>query len=183
MKRRMPSVLLFIMIIVASLLLIFPFFSSNAQKLEKTDKTQNQELNALEESVLAKRFYDEMQKNERLLKKSWALKQASFLPKSALTNESSRSLLRFTSDKNQMEVNIVELDNPVKAYFGQLSQGREEKCDGVLCGDGGRKVFSSNGKFHDLSFVKDNYQITIGGDSEKTAMRFASYIIKVIGEK
>ncbi len=177
--------------ILGLLLLAYPFFSGNAQKVENTNKTSEQDaaMEAIKKSVVANSFYEKLQQGEKSKNNSWTLTRAQFTPKSPLTKEDNVSLISLKTSATEVMIIIREhsIGDTMPSYFGPISQGYIKECKGGLCGDEGRKIYGTRG-FSGLQFRKDNYFVSISCNSitcdiEETAMRFADYALKAIAEK
>ena len=184
MKLKIRNIMFVSAAVFGLCLLAYPFLSSNAQKVEKNSRLQNQTsaLDSVMGKAVTKDFYGKLQQNEKNFQNNWDLTDASNIPKSSLTGGADVSIVRLMTGSEAVEIVFNEYDNSAKSVFSPLSQGRAESCKGNLCGDEGRKVYGGNGKFHHLEYIKDKFHITITCQSEKTALRFSDYVLQAIAE-
>ena len=190
MKKKMQSILLISGTVLGLLLLAYPFFSGNAQKIENTNKKAEQDsaMEAIKKSAVTNSFYDKLQQGEKAKNNSWTLTRANFSPKSVINNEANVSLISLKAGATEVMIVLEEYPiGTVYSYFGPISQGEIKECKGGSCGDEGRKIYGTRG-FSGLQFRKDNYFVSISCssikcNSEEVTMRFADYALKAIAEK
>jgi hypothetical protein len=162
---------------------------SNAQKIEKSNITQEQTayLKVIQENELAKSFYDKLIQGEKTKNYQWSLTKAfssqGISPSKKDGKETTTMVLK--KDPLKVRISITEHYSTADAGFPLTfitEQGLIKDCKGDLCGDEGQKIYSNQG-FISLRFRKDNYFVYITCNSEETAMRFAGYALKAIAEK
>jgi len=186
---KMRNILLITGTVLALLLLAYPFFSSNAQKNERSSKTllQSSALEAIGRNAAANSFYDKMQQGETSKNYNWSLSKAFYSPsRSPGKKDGKETTTMFLKEEPvKVQVSITEYYSATDARFPltlMTEQGIAKACKGDLCGDEEQKSYGNSG-FISLQFKKDNYFVYITCDSEETAMRFAGYALKAITER
>ena len=167
-------------------LLIYAFFVSYAQKIEKLSETPPQisALEAIRRNAVANSFYDKMQAGENLKNHNWEIERAfnSIGISPSKKDGKQTTVMFFKEKKPEIQISLTEYYSADDAKFPltlMVSQGTAKECNGGFCGDEGKKVYGRRG-FISLNFKKENYFVYVTCDSEQTAMRFADYILKAI---
>lgn len=188
MNKKLAGLLISSLVILGTLVLVYPMLKSDAQISQEKKEKQDTALQIVKGQPLSNTFYETLVNEEKLQNVSWTLTKAfhnvqSHKDGTLRTAFYEESFLMFF-EQNKVEVRVAidrfESDElAIKAYNSfSNSQGRIENLKEY--GDEGRKVINGNGKFGSLSFRKGKFEVRIGCDSEEIARRFADYTLKAL---
>lgn len=196
MERKLRKVLLGCGITLCLSFLVYPVLimskAQNGQNQEQNkpqnENNQNQEqrsskfetgLQAIRQIDVANNLYNILQEKEP----EWTLTKASYFPpRSESKSEGYSVKLDLKKGKEVVSVGIVDgitLERAKRIVHGPISIAIIKYCKGEECGDEGRMVYY-DGKFRYMDVRKDNILVGVSCKSEKTAKRFALYVLNAI---